>query len=673
MTAKGKVTPDEPIIILCTPIIDDGKFVGAAVTVFDTTFLLGILSKKKAGTTGYAYLINSDGLVLVHPKKEFIFNFNILNQSGTREFDRLMKTRTTGTASYWFDGSEFIAGLSSVELTDWIAVFRQSREEITAPVKDILSSILIGGIIFMFSSIIIIIFISTKFSYPISKIIETMKYVTKHSSEVILQIGLDRKIVFANPAYEKITGLKSGEIVGTIPILENPANIPVEDIWLLIEAGITWSGRITLKNNRADLITLDVMLIPLMDEDGVIQGYLQIGRDITADLMFEKRLQQSQKLEAIGTLAGGIAHDFNNILSGIFGFAELSLIKKDSAKDVENYVKEIMLAAKRARDLVRQILTFSRKTEVELRPLNPKSVIKEALKLLRASIPASIEIEEQITSDSVILAEPTQIHQLIMNIFTNAVHAIGEKVGRIAIELNDFLVNDEFIRTHPDIKPGKHILIRITDNGCGMEPETLEHIFDPFYTTKTGGQGSGLGLSVVHGIVKNLDGVISVYSEIGLGTVFNIIIPSIKADELDIQKTDSTIKKGEDRIIIIDDETSISTAMQHILTSLGYKVTAYTDSRKGLAAIHNNSHNYDIVITDHSMPQITGLDIAKDLKQSGINIPVILISGYLGKDMEMVAREIGISEILIKPISTYQLTDAIQRVSNKEKSQHSLM
>ena len=172
----------------------------------------------------------------------------------------------------------------------------------------------------MFSSIIIIIFISTKFSYPISKIIETMKYVTKHSSEVILQIGLDRKIVFANPAYEKITGLKSGEIVGTIPILENPANIPVEDIWLLIEAGITWSGRITLKNNRADLITLDVMLIPLMDEDGVIQGYLQIGRDITADLMFEKRLQQSQKLEAIGTLAGGIAHDFNNILSGDIRF-----------------------------------------------------------------------------------------------------------------------------------------------------------------------------------------------------------------------------------------------------------------------------------------------------------------------------------------------------------------
>ena len=217
----------------------------------------------------------------------------------------------------------------------------------------------------------------------------------------------------------------------------------------------------------------------------------KLGRDITAELMFEKRLQQAQKLEAIGTLAGGIAHDFNNILGAIFGYAELALMKTDSVEDTKRYIKQIKIASERARDLVSQILTFSRKTDIELRPLMPKLVMKEAIKLLRASIPAKIDIKSKLVSNSVIKAEPTQLHQIVMNLFTNAVHAMGDQAGTITLELEDFIVAEEFTKTHPNIQRGKHVKIRVSDSGSGINPEILDKIFEPFFTTKSLGQGTG--------------------------------------------------------------------------------------------------------------------------------------------------------------------------------------
>jgi len=540
---RGSATPGEPVIVVCAPILDKNEFYGICALVFNTDFLVDILSRKKHGQTGHAFLINAEGLVLAHPKREFIYKLHLLDQPGTEEIKKLILGKMSGTAFYSFDGSEMIVGLAKMNLTGWIAAFAQSRREIMSPVDRILRAMFISGMIFLVITLLIIISFSSKISDPIHKIMEMMKHVMQHSNEIIMQIGLDRKIIFANPAFEKITGLKLDSVIGSEPNLDTPNNIPKEAIWESLEAGTPWSGRVAFKGSAPDPITLDVMLVPFIDDHNAVQGYLEIGRDITGELMYEKKLHQTQKLEAIGTLAGGIAHDFNNILGMIFGYAELALMKKDIDPETENYIEEILLASERARDLVSQILTFSRKTEVTLKPLAPKDVLKEALKLLRASIPATINIESKIESDSVIMAAPTQVHQVVMNLFTNAVHAIGEKNGTIKLELEDFMVDEEFTKTHPDINQGKHIILRVSDTGSGIKTETLDHIFEPFFTTKSQGKGTGLGLSVVHGIVKRLNGIITIYSELGKGTTFNIIIPCVTMDDSNQPHNDLTTQE----------------------------------------------------------------------------------------------------------------------------------
>ena len=656
---KGTASPEVPIIVVCAPIRGKNNFYGIVALPIEAEFLAKSISGKKLGQTGYTFLINAEGLVIVHPKRELILRLHLFDRPGTEEMAKIIHDKKTGTASYFLEGSEMIAGLARVDLTGWIVVFNQSRDEIMSPVNKILSAMFISAVIFLIITIFIIIVFFSRISHPINKLMEVMKQVTQHSTEIILQIGLDRKIIFANPAFEKITGIKSESIIGTEPDLNTPNNISANVIWDLLKAGTPWSGRVELKGNKADPITLDVMLVPLRDDRGFIQGYLEIGRDITAELMFEKRLQQAQKLEAVGTLAGGIAHDFNNILSGIFGYAELALMEKSSASETERYIRQILAASERARDLVSQILTFSRKTDVELRPLMPKSVLKEALKLLRASIPATIDIQSKINSDSAIMAEPTQIHQVVMNLFTNSVHAIRENTGTITLELEDFMVDDEFVKTHPNIKQGKHIMLRVSDTGNGIEPKILDHIFEPFYTTKSQGEGTGLGLSVVHGIVQKLGGIVTTYSEIGKGATFNIIIPTIQSDDAEPYQNGSVIREGEERIVVVDDEPDAAAMIRHMLNSVGYKVTAFTDSGEALEAIQTNPNGFDLIIANYSMPHITGLEMAKKLRESGIKIPMILTSGYLDENIETAARKAGISDVVVKPINTYKLTDAI--------------
>jgi nitrogen-specific signal transduction histidine kinase/CheY-like chemotaxis protein len=404
------------------------------------------------------------------------------------------------------------------------------------------------------------------------------------------------------------------------------------------------------------------MVLPLRYPSGAVEGYLEIGRDVTKELMYENRMQQSQRLQAIGTLAGGIAHDFNNILSGILGYAELALMTGQRDAEMEKFLREIIKAARRAGDLVGQILTFSRQTELELRPILPGPVLKEASKLLRASTPASIDIRLKIDSRSAILGEPTQIHQIVMNLFTNAVHAIGQERGTITIELRDFVADEEFTRTHPDMRPGRHIVLSVSDTGNGMGPEIMDHIFEPFFTTRSQGQGTGLGLSVVHGIVKKLEGIIAVHSQVGKGTAFNIYIPCTEMDAPGLSREASPIKKGAGRIILVDDEESILITTSAILTRLGYEVATFTDGFEALETIRENPRAFNVLITDHSMPKITGIELAQSLKEAGIDIPVILISGYLAHTMGDEVRDVGISEVMTKPISAHQLTETIGRV-----------
>ncbi len=659
LVSRGPKETGSLIIVIAAPIQKESEFSGIIGIPFNLNYFEGLLSEKRIGQTGIAYLISTDGLVLIHPQKEFNLNLKLLNMPGTDEIENLLKGKKSGSARYIFDGRERIAGLYIMEQADWAVVFSQDKNEIMAPVNSILSVIILIGIIFLIFTNTIIVFYFSGISTPVQKMFEVMRQITEHSSEMILQIGVDKIITYANPAVEKITGLKAADITGKKNELYPAGNITSEKIWDLLESGTFWTGRTLFKKSDSETLTIDVILVPMKNSSGGVEGYLEIGRDVTGEIIFEKRLQHSQKMEAVGTLAGGIAHDFNNILGGIIGYAELSLIDIKNTEKTEQYINEIIRGSERARDLVSQILTFSRQKEVELKPILPEYIIKEALKLLRASIPATISIRSDFSSNSAIMAEPTQLHQVIMNMFTNSVHAIGENSGSIELELKDFIVDEDFVKSHPDISTGKHIIIRISDTGKGMKQDILEHIFDPFFTTKPVGEGTGLGLSVVHGIVKELNGIITAYSESGKGSVFNIIIPSIKTDDSEELHYNSEIKRGSGKIAVIDDEKAITETMQSILKNIGYEVTGFTDSKEALGALLSEQMNYDLIITDYAMPEISGLQIALEIRKKGISTPVILTSGYFDDNLEKASQEAGIYSILTKPVNSYQLSDAV--------------
>ncbi len=669
LIARGDLTKGVPILVIAAPLFHEQQFFGMVAILFDFDLMIKITSEIKFEKTGYGFIIDDKGLILIHPRKEFILDKRLPDLPGSEEIQQVLADTKAGVASYSFEGEKKIAGFSPVAITGWIAAFCQNREEIMNPVNRTLQYIFSIAFAFLILTVIGIVFFFSKLSSPIQKMMALMAQLTRHSPEMILQIGLDRKIIHANKAYETITGEKVETVINREPILDNPAKFPAEAIWKLLEEGSSWSGRVILKRNMREPVPLDVMIIPLLDEKGVKHGYVEIGRDVTTELLFEKRLQQGQKLEAIGTLAGGIAHDFNNILSGIFGYAELALMKKADDPDTRTYIRRIMQASGRARDLVGQILTFSRQTEVELKPLRPQIVLKEALKLLRASIPATIDIRTKLDSEAFILADPTQIHQVVMNLFTNAAHAIGNNTGSVELELVDFVVDKAFAQAYPNVNEGNHVLIRISDTGSGIPSEVIENVFEPFFTTKSQGEGTGLGLSMVHGIVRQLGGTISVESQEGQGTTFSILIPSTQGGKPSKDSGDLDLNRGNAQVMVVDDEQDIARILQAILSHLGYRISAFTDANLALEKIVANPGRFDLIITDYAMPNLTGLEFARRLEEAGIDLPVIMISGYLIEEIEGVARQTCIAEFISKPIDTYRLAEAIQRALKGRSSQ----
>jgi len=375
----------------------------------------------------------------------------------------------------------------------------------------------------------------------------------------------------------------------------------------------------------------------------------------------ERQLRQAQKMEAIGTLAGGIAHDFNNILAGIIGFAELSQQDAEHPEATRQHVSEILKAGQRARELVRQILAFSRQQEQARQPLKLNLVLDEALNLLRATIPKTIDINRNLDSRApTVLADATQVHQIITNLVTNAWHAIGERPGRIDVSLAPFVVDSDFARTHPDLRPGNYVRLSATDDGPGMDSQTLERIFEPFFTTKGPGNGTGLGLAVVHGIMRASDGAIAVYSELGRGSTFHLYFPALEleAPAITDPQLGATMGKGE-RILFIDDERILSVLGERFLTRLGYTPTVETDP---VAAIQRFAcGHFDAVITDLTMPQLSGLDVGRKLLHIRPDLPIILSTGYSSTlDADRV-RALGFRDLLIKPYNIGALGECLRR------------
>ncbi len=396
-----------------------------------------------------------------------------------------------------------------------------------------------------------------------------------------------------------------------------------------------------------------------------IKNRQQLSKEKTT---LEAQLRQSQKMEAIGTLSGGIAHDFNNILTPILGYAELLTEELPPEGKSANHLQNILQAAERARDLVKQILTFSRQTEHDLQPLNIQLIIKECLKLLRASIPTTIEIRQYIDPRcGAVLADPTQIHQVVMNLCTNAYHAMRETGGILDLSLLPVEINPDDFLTELDLKPGPYVKLKIRDSGHGIEKDVLERIFEPYFTTKKKGEGTGMGLAVVHGIVKSLAGHITATSEVGKGTTFQIYLPSLAETTRPTEGAgQAPLPTGQETIMVVDDEIEIVKLEQSMLEVLGYRVVSFDDSQAAFDAFREKPADVDLVITDMAMPKLTGTQLAQKIKSINPNTPIILCSGYSDIVDEQKAKSIGIREYLMKPISQKNLATLVRTVLDQQ-------
>jgi len=402
-------------------------------------------------------------------------------------------------------------------------------------------------------------------------------------------------------------------------------------------------------------------------EDGEVLEILCVGNDNTERKELEKKLRQAQKMESIGTLAGGIAHDFNNILVPVIGHTELLLEDLPGKSPLRISLNEVLKGALRAKDLVKQILAFSRQTNQIIRPLNIQKILKEVLNLSRSTLPTTIRIEQDIEHDcGMIMADPTQVHQILMNLVTNAYHAMEQTGGTLSICLKEVRLTHDSLPGH-SINPGPYVCLAIADTGIGMNAETKERIFEPYFTTKEKGKGTGLGLAVVHGIVESYKGLSIVESKIGKGTRFIIYIPRLVSNaETKTGPQLTTVLTGHERILLVDDEEPIATLTTAMLERLGYQVTVRISSIDTLEAFKAAPDNFDLVITDMTMPNMTGDELAIEIKKIRLDIPIILSTGFSEKINQGNSPLPGIEGVLMKPISMNELAMVVRNVLDKK-------
>ncbi|MFH2058227.1 MAG: PAS domain S-box protein [Pseudomonadota bacterium] len=494
------------------------------------------------------------------------------------------------------------------------------------------------------------------------------KLMESSSDAIFLADTKTGRILEANRSAENLLGRPMSEIIG----MHQTELHPMEDreryhriFQEHIKSGsvITDVFEVMQKDGTRIPVMASAATFKIRDKE-IVQG---VFRDISEIATAEEKLRQSQKMEAIGTLAGGIAHDFNNILSPIMGYTELAMLETAENTIVQSDLSRVMAAAAQAKELVQQILTFSRKATTEKRPVRIQIIIRETVKLLRASIPASIDLNVDIdTQCDPVMCNQTQVQQILMNLCTNAYHAMMEKGGRLDIFLKPVDPSLLLIPEFNDFPQKTYICLSISDTGVGIDPENMERIFDPYFTTKSKEEGTGLGLSVVHGIVESYGGIIKVKSKKGLGTVFRVYLPVIPGSGSIQEKVpDAAALRGEERILLVDDDANVLQVTQKILISLGYRVNAVSDSSEALKMFIRDHTGVDLVITDQTMPGLQGTDLAQKMMQIRPGIPIIMCTGYNRQISPEKAAQIGIRDFLVKPLSRNDLAVSIRQVLDK--------
>lgn len=489
--------------------------------------------------------------------------------------------------------------------------------------------------------------------------------------EGIFQATIEGKLLTANPALASILGYSSvGKLLQDAKDLARSFYVDPgardELIGLLREKGAVKDFQAQLR--RLDGAIIQVMMnVRLVQEESGAAPYLEgIMSDISRQKELEANLRQAQKLEAIGTLAGGIAHDFNNILAAVFGYCELAIYRSQKEQDVSQELTNILRAAERARDLVRQILAFSRKSQQKIVPVQLAIILKEVLKLLSATLPATIQLAQDIRSSAMVLSDPTLVHQVIMNLCTNAYQAMREKGGTLSVMLSDMVVEQTSTQSclPPDLKPGPYLLLEVSDTGCGMDQVTMSKIYEPYFTTKEKENGTGLGLATVHGIVRESGGAIQVSSQPGVGTTFLVYFPACEENvdvvtQQAVSANETPLGKGE-RVLLVDDEEMIRSAFTVFLNDLGYQVVAVGHPQEALSLFQEKPEVWDLLISDMTMPELTGVDLVTVILGLRPNLPIILCTGFSEQLMYEQAQALGVKTVLQKPFSGETLARTIR-------------
>jgi PAS domain S-box-containing protein len=481
------------------------------------------------------------------------------------------------------------------------------------------------------------------------------------------------KLVSVNDVMSEYTGYSKDELLNmSAPdFLTRESQKQMHDRIARLMKGerIYGSAEYKARNKDGRLFWMLVNARYFYDKYGKLQSAMVVAHDITdrkraqeEKERLEDRLQQAQKMEAIGTLAGGIAHDFNNILSVIIGYTELILMNGNVEAEVKQNLKEIFNASKHARDMVKQILAFSRQSKQERKPIQVAHIVKEAIKMLRASLPATILIQQQIEKDTgIIEADPTQIHQVLMNLCTNAAHAMNGEDGVLKISLSNVQLDHKAVEMAPDLQPGSYLKLSVSDTGHGIAPDAYEKIFDPYFTTKKKEEGTGLGLAVVQGIVKSHNGAVTVESEVGKGATFDVYLPVIMRKLTAEEEIATPLPMGHECILLVDDEQPLVEIGKQMLQRLGYTVDTRTSSVEALELFKANPDRFDLVITDIVMPNMTGETLAEKMLDIRSDIPVILCTGYSEKITRKQASEMGIQCFLMKPLVMRDLATTVRQ------------
>lgn len=481
-------------------------------------------------------------------------------------------------------------------------------------------------------------------------------------------------IEYVNPAFERITGYSITEVIGKTPRVIKSGRHDrhfYQSMWQMLLNKQIWKGRLTNRKKDGVIFKQEASIAPILDASGDISGFVSVKRDVTEQEKLKEQLIQARKMEAIGTLSGGIAHDFNNILAGIIGYAELALEEaaelRQETGTIQKHLHKTLEAGNRAQKLVHQISQFSRRDMAITKPTRIKPLIQETIDVLRATLPDTIQIEWTLmAANDIVNADSTQIRQVLMNLGANAYHAMRQQGGRMVITMENVQTQETKHFHTMYIPPGDYLKIEVLDTGCGIPLEFQNRIFEPYFTTQNMDEGAGLGLAVTLGIIESHNGLIEVNSTPERGTAVNIFLPVEPTETPETKILSANIPLGDgENVMLIDNDAFFLDAIQAHITMLGYKVKAFVSSLQALEVFKRAPQQFDLIITDQSMPEMTGMQLVKEIRQINTAIPIILCTGFIKTVSKETANNYAITKILEKPVRRQNLAEAISQALQK--------